>query len=224
MNSRASVVVAGYSLGLLLVAGLRLEAGSGNVLGSLSTLATPLYVMVTAVAAVLLMRLGTPLRGFGFRSALSRSRILALALIGFVCLQVHGAFLEPVWERALGTGRDLGRFADVSGSISRLIAVLALSWTFAAFGEEFAFRILLLRGTAFALGDGRLALVAALLLQALIFGLVHAYQGPVGIAATMSHGLILGALTLAARGTIWPAALAHGFNNTVGLMLVYLDR
>jgi membrane protease YdiL (CAAX protease family) len=144
MNSRASVVVAGYSLGLLLVAGLRLEAGSGNVLGSLSTLATPLYVMVTAVAAVLLMRLGTPLRGFGFRSALPRSRILAL--------------------------------------------------------------------------------VAALLLQALIFGLVHAYQGPVGIAATMSHGLILGALTLAARGTIWPAALAHGFSNTVGLLLVYLDR
>jgi len=224
MNSRASVVVAGYSLGLLLVAGLRLETGSESVLGSLSALATPLYIAITALAAVLLIRLGAPLSGLGFRSALPPSRILVLALIGFACLQVHGAFLEPVWERVLGSERDLARFADVSGSIPRLIAVLALSWTFAAFGEEFAFRILLLRSTAFALGDGRLAFVAGVLLQALLFGLVHAYQGPVGIASTMSHGLILGVLTLAARGTLWPAALAHGLNNTVGLLLVYLNR
>ena len=91
----------------------------------------------------------------------------------------------------------------------------------AAFGEELTFRILLMRGIAFALGDSRVAFALALLLQAMIFGLVHAYQGPAGIAGTMTSGLIYGALTLAACGSIWPAALAHGINNTIGLLQLY---
>ena len=222
MKSRAPVAVVGFALGLLLVAGLRLQAGSAGVLASVSAFATPLYVAVTVAAALSFLRLGVPLNGLGFRSSLSPLTIVALALIGVGCLQMYGTFLEPFWERILGSERDLTRFAEVGGSMSELMAVLALSWTFAAFGEELAFRILLMRGIAHSLGDSRIAFLVALLLQALIFGLVHAYQGPVGIAGTMSSGLILGALTWAARGTIWPAALAHGLNNTIGLLQLYL--
>jgi membrane protease YdiL (CAAX protease family) len=222
MKSRALLAVAGFSLGLLVVGGLRLQAGGTGVLASLSGFATPLYVTVTVIAAFSFRRLGVPLNGFGFRTPLSSLAVLALALIGVGCLQISGAFLGPVWERVFGSERDLTRFAEVGGSMSELMAVLALSWTFAAFGEEFAFRILLMRGIAFSLGDSRFAFVLALLLQALIFGLVHAYQGPVGIAGTMSSALIFGALIWAARGTIWPAALAHGLNNTIGLLQLYL--
>lgn len=62
---------------------------------------------------------------------------------------------------------------------------------------------------------------AALLLQAAIFGLIHAYQGPAGIAGATTSGLVFGALTLAARGSIWPAALAHGVNHAIGLIQIY---
>jgi len=222
MKSRVPLAVASFALGLLLAAALRLQAGSTDTLAWLSTLATPLYVAVTAIAATTLSRLGVPLNGFGFRTSVPPLTIVALALVGVGCLRVYGVFLEPVWERVLGSERDLTRFADVGGSVSNLMEVLALSWTFAAFGEEFAFRILLMRGIAFSLGDKRFALVVALLLQALIFGLVHAYQGPAGIVGALSSGLILGALTWAARGTIWPAAIAHGLNNTIGLLQLYV--
>ena len=35
-------------------------------------------------------------------------------------------------------------------------------------------------------------------------------------------GLIFGAITLAARGSIWPAAVAHGSSNSIGIMELYL--
>jgi hypothetical protein len=99
---------------------------------------------------------------------------------------------------------------------------LVTNWTFAAFGEEFAYRILLMRAIAYVLGDTRFALVCAVLLQAVIFGLVHAYQGTAGIAGSAISGVVFGAVTVAARWSIWPAALAHGGNNTFGIVALYL--
>lgn len=78
-----------------------------------------------------------------------------------------------------------------------------------------------MRGIAHVLGDGKKGLRVALLLQAVIFGLVHAYQGPAGIAGSATSGLIYGSLVLAANGKIWPAAIAHGLNNTIGILMLF---
>ncbi len=216
-------LVIGFAVGLLLVAWLRLQAGRTGTAGALSAYATPLYVGISVAAAIAFLRAGIPLRRLGFGPPYKPLLFIVLAVLGVGALQLTGLVLEPRWERAFGAGRDLSRFAAVSGSLAELLSVLALSWTVAAFGEELAFRILLMRGIAFVLGDGRAAFAAALILQAAIFGLVHAYQGPAGIAGTMISGLLYGALTLAARGSIWPAALAHGFNNSIGLVQLYLQ-
>jgi membrane protease YdiL (CAAX protease family) len=61
----------------------------------------------------------------------------------------------------------------------------------------------------------------ALALQSIVFGLVHMYQGPVGIIGAGVAGLIFGALVLAARGSIWPAVLAHGISNSISLIQLY---
>lgn len=214
-RARVNMLVAGFTLGLIVCAWLRTQTGT------LSGLATPLYIGLTVAAAFAFIRNGVPVRRLGFFAGSPPIVYLALAAAGVGLLQLSGLLLEPFWIRSFGAGRDLTRFSDVGGSLPALAATLALSWTFAAFGEELTFRILLMRGIAFALGDSRLALGTALLLQALVFGLVHLYQGPAGVAGTMTSGLIYGALTLAARGSIWPAALAHGFNNTIGLLQLY---
>ena len=59
-------------------------------------------------------------------------------------------------------------------------------------------------------------------IQAVVFGLVHAYQGPAGVLGTAINGLIYGGITLAARGSIWPAAIAHGSSNSIGIMELFL--
>jgi len=218
---KVNVLVVLFALGLLTFGWLRTQSGATGIVAVLSGLATPLYVGLAVAVAFAFIRTGVPVRRLGFFISSGSLRILALAVLGVGLLQLSGMFLSPLWEELFGAGRDLTRLNNVRGSVPALVTTLLLSWTFAAFGEELTFRILLMRGIAFALGDSRVAFALALLLQAMIFGLVHAYQGPAGIAGTMTSGLIFGGLTLAARGSIWPAALAHGFNNTIGLLQLY---
>lgn len=55
----------------------------------------------------------------------------------------------------------------------------------------------------------------------MMFGLIHAYQGPAGIAGSTVSGLVFGTVTIAGRWSIWPAAFAHGTNNTIGIIALY---
>lgn len=185
--------------------------------------ATFIYVGVTIFAAVLLSRSGVPMRRLGFGRPFEVLRFLAIAVVGVALLQLTGYATEALSARAFGETRDLARFSDVAGSPAALMQLMLLSWTLAAFGEELAFRIVLMRGIAYSLGDSRLAFGIAVLAQALVFGLVHAYQGPAGVLGTAVNGLVFGGLTLVARGSIWPAALAHGSSNSIGIVSLYLS-
>lgn len=212
--------VGGLTAGLLFMGALRYSSVHDTALTPLSGLATPGYVVVTIFFALALQRAGVSLNRFGFGGGI-RGRHLLLALAAFAALRLSAMFVSPWIESMLGGERDLARFSDVQGSLPALLSLLALNWTFAAFGEEIAYRIVLMRGLAHAFGDTPGALTLALLVQAAIFGLVHAYQGPAGILGSAVSALIFGAITLAARWSIWPAALAHGANNTIGIFELY---
>ena len=214
-------IVVMFAAGLLVVGALRFYDLHSEKPPAVAAYATLIYVGLTVLAAILLIRAGAPLRRLGFVPVARPWLNLAFVLIGVTLLQLAGSLLAPVWEHLFGSGRDLSRFSDVAGSPAALARLLVLNWTLAAFGEELAFRIVLMRGVAYALGDSRVAFATALIVQAVVFGLVHAYQGPPGIAGSAISGLVYGCLTLAARGSIWPAAIAHGLNNTIGILEVY---
>ena len=226
MSDVGSWTVAGivtvFAAGLLLVAALRFYDIRSDDPPAIAGYATLIYIGLTVFAAISLTRTGVLIRRLGFVMTLRPWIVVALALLGVALLQLSASLLTPVWELVFGAGRDLTRFSDVAGSPSGLIRLLTLNWTVSAFGEELAFRIVLMRGIAHALGNDRRALAIALVLQAVVFGLVHSYQGPAGIASTTINGFVFGGLTLAARGSIWPAAIAHGLNNTIGIMKLYV--
>ena len=221
MKTRPFLIITLFIAGMILVGLLRLSGFQESLLTPFAAYATPLYVAVTLVTVFAFIRSGTNFNHVGFDLGFNW-RYLWLAVAGVVALQVSAALIAPVLESVLGSGRDLSRFAGVEGSLTALLTTLALSWTFAAFGEEIAFRIVMLRGLAMALGESRWAWVIAVLVQAVVFGLVHLYQGPAGVAGATISGLVFGILTVAARGSIWPAALAHGINNSIGLIGLYL--
>jgi len=222
-NWRVTGIVALFAVGLVASGFLRFLHVRTEDPPALTAYATAIYIGLTILAAVLLGRSGVPMSRLGFGLAFKPVRYLVLAAVGVGLIQLTGMSLEPLWERVFGENRDLTRFSGVPGSSVELTKLLALNWTVAAFGEELAFRIVLMRGIAFALGDGRMAFGVALIIQAVVFGLVHAYQGPAGIVGAAINGLIFGGLTVAARGSIWPAALAHGSSNTIGIMELYLS-
>ena len=68
----------------------------------------------------------------------------------------------------------------------------------------------------------KLRKVLPLLLSAVIFGLVHFYQGPIGIITTGLTGLILGVIYLWSGRNLWIAIIAHGLVNTLSFVLIYL--
>lgn len=223
LNWKVVGIVALFTAGLIASGVLRLFHLRTEDPAAMTAYATEIYVALTILAAVLLRRSGVPMSRLGFGLAFKPVRYLVLAAIGVGLIQLVGMLLEPLWGRVFGETRDLARFSGVSGSSVELMKLLALNWTVAAFGEELAFRIVLMRGIAFALGDSRTAFGVALIAQAVVFGLVHAYQGPAGIFGAAINGLIFGGITLAARGSIWPAAMAHGSSNTIGIMELYLS-
>lgn len=221
-RTRVAMIVALYVAGLLLIGLLRYWQQHLEAPPALAGYATPLYVFLTIFAAVPLMRSGVSLQRFGFGVPIRPTHAIALALVGIVVLQVAGALLAPLWEWLFGAQRDLSRFSETVDSPAALAQLLILNWTFAAFGEELAFRILLLSGIAFVLGNDHKANRVAVILQAVVFGLVHAYQGPAGACGSTVSALVFGALVVFGRGSIWPAALAHGGNNTIGIVRLYL--
>ncbi len=220
MRGRITRLVVGLSLSLLTMGTLRLATGHAGPLAPLAGFVTPLYIVVVAAFTVALIRAGLPLNRVGFGDRLGPRHIL-LAIVAIAILRLSAVALEPIWEALLSGPRNLDRFSNVEGSAGSLTPLLAASWTVAAFGEEIAYRIVLMRGISCALGDSGTAKGLALVLQALMFGFIHAYQGPTGIVSSATSGLVFGVVTLVGRWSIWPAAIAHGVNNTIGILSLY---
>lgn len=85
----------------------------------------------------------------------------------------------------------------------------------AGFGEELAYRGFLIPGLALLVGGEW----TAALLSSFVFGVLHAYQGWLGIVRTAALGLLLAAGFLIS-GSLWPAVLAHAILDVVAGLLV----
>jgi len=223
-RSRKKIVwlVIGLSVGLLLMGALRYSSSHQNILTPLSKYATFGYILITVVFTIILFRAGLPLNRFGFGTR-PDLRQLFLAIVAIVLLRLFALGIEPLIEELVGSPRNLERFSDIKSSASSLIGLLVMNWTVAAFGEEFTYRIVLMRGISFIFNDTRQAQIAAVIIQSLMFGLIHAYQGPAGIVGSTFSGLVFGTVTIASRWSIWPSAIAHGTNNTIGIITLYMS-
>jgi membrane protease YdiL (CAAX protease family) len=83
-------------------------------------------------------------------------------------------------------------------------AVFVLLSFCAGFGEEIAFRGYALSSLTPFLGGGW----GAALFTSAVFGILHAYQGPIGMARTTVLGFVL-AVSFLLSGSLWPAITAH---------------
>ena len=98
------------------------------------------------------------------------------------------------------------------------IVALLLVWTFAAFGEEIAYRGYLLTRAA---DIGRRSVAAywiGIVLVSILFGYGHYYKGASGVIDSGVAGLILGTAYMLAGRNLWASILAHGFIDTFGII------
>jgi membrane protease YdiL (CAAX protease family) len=179
-------------------------------------------------AAVLLIWVILKLTGRGWADlGLGRPRswrqtvLLGLGLAG--AMQLLTAYgLEPLLE-TLGLGSpDLSRFDSLQGNIGMLALYLTVSWTTAGFGEEIIWRGFVLTGVARVLGGSKAAWAAGLAVMAILFGLLHLYQGIAGMIPTGLIGLAFGVVYLATGRNLWIPILMHATMNTISFLLLFL--
>jgi membrane protease YdiL (CAAX protease family) len=179
-------------------------------------------LVLLAMAALSLLARREPPATLGFHRLRSPRRVVLVVLgITIMWTLLKVALLIPVLERLTGQRQDLGQFDELQGNLPLLLALLGISWTLAAVGEETAYRGYLLTRLTDVLGSGRVGLAAAVLGSSLLFALAHTEQGLVGMALTFVDALLFAGLRLW-FGSLWAPVLAHGMNNTLGLVAYYL--
>lgn len=131
------------------------------------------------------------------------------------------AMIMPVVDHLTGQRRDVSQFAPLEGNLGLLLYLLVISWTLAAFGEEFAYRGYVQTRMRDVLPAGRTGLIIAVLLSSLLFGLAHTEQGIVGVILSGIDAIFFSILRYRYQ-TLWAAILAHGFLNTIGMIAYFI--
>ena len=179
----------------------------------------PNEVIVLSVLGLISIRLrdGSCL-AMGLKQPASWRRILLIALVAAILRILLGQFLiEPVtglfWPKAL-----LPALAnEITGNVKVALVALLLVWTFAAFGEEIAYRGYLLTRAADFGKRSAAGYCIGIVVVSILFGYGHYYKGPSGVIDCGVAGLIPGSAYMPAGRNLWVSILAHGFIDTFGI-------
>lgn len=159
----------------------------------------------------------------GLRRPASWRRIVRIALAAAALRILLGEFvIDPLTARFWLPAIAPAGAESIAGNLGQALLWLGLVWTWAAFGEEIAYRGYLLTRAADLGARSPAAYWIGILVVSVLFGYGHYYKGPAGIVDSGVAGLILGAAYMLAGRNLWASILAHGFIDTFGVMVVFL--
>ncbi len=185
-------------------------------------LAGAVGILLSAIVVGEFLRIrGSSWREFGLIKPESLWKTLLVAIIAYVAVMGTITVAASFVLNVLGERPDVSRFNNIQSNLPLLLLWLLLSWIIGGFGEELIFRGFLMNRLAQVFGGTRVAWAAALVLQAVIFGLGHSYQGAIGIIVTGVTGLAMGAIYLIVKRKLWIPIIIHGLNDSVGFILLY---
>ena len=179
----------------------------------------PNEVIVLSVLGLISIRLRDgSWSAMGFKRPASWRRILLIALGASILRILLGQFLvEPVtgffWPKPIAPALA----NEITGNIKISLIALLLVWTFAAFGEEIAYRGYLLTRAADVGGRSFASYWIGIVLVSILFGYGHYYKGAAGIIDSGVAGVILGAAYMLGGRNLWASILTHGFIDTFGV-------
>lgn len=206
------------------IAAVEVLLGAAVVIGHNVYRALPneVPILIVILWVSLLVR-RKPWNSVGLCNPASWKLTVAVALCSGLLLQLKDVVTEPlahaIWheqEKAPSLIANLHQHNPLLALKS-----LAIVWTFAAFGEELAYRGLLLRRIADAFNGSRAAYATAVLASSILFGFGHFFKGPTGVFDSTVSGLILAAAYLITRCNLWAPVLAHGLSDTVAVVFIY---
>jgi CAAX protease family protein len=155
----------------------------------------------------------------GLKQPASWRRILLIALVAAILRILLGQFLvEPVtgffWPKP--TAPALAN--EITGNVKIALVALLLVWTFAAFGEEIAYRGYLLTRAADIGKRSRTAYWIGIVLVSNLVWIRALLQRRIRCDRFRRCRLILATAYMLAGRNLWASILAHGFIDTFGVI------
>ena len=159
---------------------------------------------------------------FGIGQKITKKTVLKSLLITLAFF-IGFSILDPILQHYLGDF-DLSSIEDIRGNLAGYIAIMIVMWIFAAFGEEFLFRGYYMKSLAELLGNSNKAWLLSAIITSVYFGISHIYQGIVGVVSVFLWSLAISLLFNKNRKNLLLMVLIHGFGDTIGLTLIYLNK
>ena len=180
-------------------------------------------VLAGAAAAVAItLARGGGLADLGFRAPGRWASVpvwaLGILVVFVVAQNVLPLLLAPFFDLPQP---DMSRYDLIRGNPAAALLFAALLPLTAAVPEEILYRGFLIGRLTDLFGGAKLADVAAVLVQALIFGAVHFQWGPGGILVTSIMGAVWGFAYLACGRNLWIVILAHSMAHIALVMQLY---
>lgn len=145
---------------------------------------------------------------------------VAVFVAGAAAFVVGSMIMTPLTGSA---GAEMGGYDYLQGNLPMLLLALAAVYVVSSFGEEVLYRGFLITRLEELAGGGKGATTAAVVVSAVVFGLVHFDWGLVGIVQTALMGLALAIAFLVVKRNLWVLVLAHAYMDTLLLVQLYLE-
>ncbi len=192
------------------------------------TLALPglgvLFAFIALFAYLLIGDRKEKFKSVGFNRPKNWINLILITLIFGIILELgFQSIVEPVIENGLGSKLDLSNLEGIKGDPLNYLLLLAISWLVGGFLEEVLFRGFLLDRISLLFKNRKLGNILGILITSTVFGLAHMYQGYAGVIATGLISVILGVVYVSSNKVLWYSVFIHGFNNTVGITIIFLD-
>ena len=151
---------------------------------------------------------------WGFAKSLA---VLIMAMAGFILGSIIMMNLTGAPQQADVSGYDF-----LKGNLALFIVSLASIYFFSSFGEEVIYRGFLITRLDELFGGDRKALVGAVLISSLIFGLAHFGWGLTGMVQTTFMGLGLALSYIVFKRNLWILVAAHAYMDSALIWPLYL--
>jgi uncharacterized protein len=142
-----------------------------------------------------------------------------VALLYFLLFQYLITPLLNLWF----PGVNLNAIGNIRGDYQKLALWLITSWTVGAIFEEFIFRGYLLNRLKDLFGNKLHAQILIVILAAIPFGFIHAYQGTQGIITAALFGIFQSIIYLVNKKLTIPM-IAHGTFDTIGFVRLFSNN
>jgi len=181
------------------------------------------YFFGIFIALFLLWKSGWNWTKFGFEKKISLSTILKGLLLAIIIFVIVDICIQPFLEIYFGE-IDLSSINDIRGDFASFFILFLIMWIFAAFGEEFLFSGYYMKHLAEFMGNTNKTWFVSAIILSIYFGVSHNYQGTSGMIAVGLASAISFFIFYKNRTNLALLVFAHGFYDTIGLTLIYLEK